>query len=120
MANPLPLTDAGITYGPTGVRCGCGRDAHSNLSPCHAELAAWITGNIGETVLDRDEACDRILAAWDLTWPTSEVRTLSNQLAWTIAAAPAFGPYPTANEAAAAIVSTFAPVRRRDAQPDQN
>lgn len=114
MTDPLPLADASITYGPTGVRCGCGRDAHSNLSPCHAELAAWITENIGEQVLDRDEGVDLILAAWDLTWSTSEVRTLSNQLAWTIAAAPAFGPYPTAEQAAEAIVSAFAPIWLRD------
>ncbi|MCW2903518.1 MAG: hypothetical protein JWO67_5783 [Streptosporangiaceae bacterium] len=33
---PFTLADAAITYGPTGIRCGCGRDAHSNLSPCHA------------------------------------------------------------------------------------
>ena len=37
MPDPLSLADAAITYGPTGVRCGCGRDAHSNLSPCRAE-----------------------------------------------------------------------------------
>ncbi|WP_052432810.1 hypothetical protein [Streptacidiphilus carbonis] len=30
----MPDLDAAITYGPGGVRCGCGRDAHSNLSPC--------------------------------------------------------------------------------------
>lgn len=23
-----------IAYGPTGHRCGCGKDAHSNLTPC--------------------------------------------------------------------------------------
>ncbi|MFH8717288.1 hypothetical protein [Streptomyces zaomyceticus] len=23
-----------LVYGPTGVRCGCGKDAHSNLVPC--------------------------------------------------------------------------------------
>lgn len=23
-----------IAYGPTGYRCGCGKDAHSNLTPC--------------------------------------------------------------------------------------
>lgn len=41
MTEPLPLADAAITYGPSGVRCGCGRDAHSNLSPCaEAETAA--------------------------------------------------------------------------------
>lgn len=29
-----------ITYGPTGIRCGCGKDAHSNLTPCRAEETA--------------------------------------------------------------------------------
>jgi hypothetical protein len=32
----MTTNDAGITYGPNGIRCGCGKDAHSNLSPCHA------------------------------------------------------------------------------------
>lgn len=43
MTEPAPLTpaDAGITYGPTGIRCGCGRDAHSNLSPCQEEATAY-------------------------------------------------------------------------------
>lgn len=40
MTDPLPFADAAITYGPTGVRCGCGRDAHSNLSPCREEEVA--------------------------------------------------------------------------------
>jgi hypothetical protein len=40
MTEPLPLADAAITYGPAGVRCGCGRDAHSNLSPCHTDPTA--------------------------------------------------------------------------------
>ena len=26
-----------ITYGPTGIRCGCGKDAHSNLVPCRQQ-----------------------------------------------------------------------------------
>lgn len=32
-ADPHPYGDP-ITYGPTGVHCGCGKDAHSNLVPC--------------------------------------------------------------------------------------
>jgi hypothetical protein len=26
-----------IAYGPTGIPCGCGKDAHSNLVPCRAD-----------------------------------------------------------------------------------
>lgn len=107
----MTIEDAAITYGPTGVRCGCGRDAHSNLSPCHSELAAWITVHIGAMVLDFDESRDLILAAWNLTWPTEGVRPLRTQLGWTLACAAAFGPYPTAGEAAAAVVAAFAPIR---------
>ncbi|MEW2463075.1 hypothetical protein AB0872_20525 [Microbacterium sp. NPDC047426] len=29
-----------ITYGPTGIRCGCGKDAHSNLVPCRDDETA--------------------------------------------------------------------------------
>ncbi|MEU0634365.1 hypothetical protein [Streptomyces sp. NPDC005989] len=28
-----------LTYGPTGYRCGCGKDAHSNLTPCQPMTA---------------------------------------------------------------------------------
>lgn len=62
---PTTLADASITYGPTGVRCGCGRDAHSNLSPCdETETAAdtlphWLyvrfgKGGLGFRELDAD------------------------------------------------------------------
>ncbi|MDT9688168.1 hypothetical protein Q5762_07330 [Streptomyces sp. P9(2023)] len=32
-----------IAYGPSGYRCGCGKDAHSNLVPCQpdTEAAPW-------------------------------------------------------------------------------
>ncbi|MFE2556029.1 hypothetical protein ACFXGT_08325 [Streptomyces sp. NPDC059352] len=33
---PGPWGDP-IAYGPTGVRCGCGKDAHSNLTPCRPD-----------------------------------------------------------------------------------
>lgn len=33
---PLPWGDP-IAYGPTGIPCGCGRDAHSNLTPCRPD-----------------------------------------------------------------------------------
>ncbi|MFF6781386.1 hypothetical protein [Streptomyces sp. NPDC012510] len=26
-----------LAYGPTGIRCGCGKDAHSNLVPCQPD-----------------------------------------------------------------------------------
>lgn len=26
-----------IVYGPTGIQCGCGKDAHSNLVPCRQQ-----------------------------------------------------------------------------------
>lgn len=29
-----------IAYGPTGIRCGCGKDAHSNLTPCQPEITS--------------------------------------------------------------------------------
>lgn len=32
---PVPHGDP-IAYGPTGIQCGCGKDAHSNLVPCRA------------------------------------------------------------------------------------
>lgn len=62
---PLTLADAAITYGPTGIRCGCGRDAHSNLSPCHDPeavndtLPQWLyvrfgKGGLGWHELDAD------------------------------------------------------------------
>lgn len=116
LTDPITPADAAITYGPNGIRCGCGRDAHSNLSPCHADLAAWITENIGGLVLDLDEARDQILAAWELTWPTEGVRPLRTHLGWTLACAATFGPYPTAEEAAAAVVTAFAPIGRRSAE----
>lgn len=28
-----------LAYGPTGYRCGCGKDAHSNLTPCQPMTA---------------------------------------------------------------------------------
>ncbi|MEU3346373.1 hypothetical protein ABZ723_15585 [Streptomyces sp. NPDC006700] len=32
-SDPLAQGDP-LAYGPTGIRCGCGKDAHSNLVPC--------------------------------------------------------------------------------------
>lgn len=32
-ALPMPTGDP-LSYGPSGVRCGCGKDAHSNIVPC--------------------------------------------------------------------------------------
>lgn len=34
--NPMSTqtTPDPLAYGPTGIRCGCGKDAHSNLTPC--------------------------------------------------------------------------------------
>ncbi|MDX2552573.1 hypothetical protein ACKI1J_42890 [Streptomyces scabiei] len=32
---PTPAYDGDpLAYGPAGIRCGCGKDAHSNLTPC--------------------------------------------------------------------------------------
>lgn len=36
---PGPWGDP-IAYGPTGIRCGCGKDAHSNLVPCAPDVHA--------------------------------------------------------------------------------
>lgn len=33
------ITPDPIAYGPTGYRCGCGKDAHSNLVPCHPDTS---------------------------------------------------------------------------------
>ena len=38
MADDVPVPDP-LAYGPTGYRCGCGKDAHSNLVPCHPSPA---------------------------------------------------------------------------------
>ena len=32
-----------LAYGPTGYRCGCGKDAHSNLVPCQPEPVDYRT-----------------------------------------------------------------------------
>ncbi|GAA3371141.1 hypothetical protein GCM10020367_20610 [Streptomyces sannanensis] len=29
-----------LAYDPTGYRCGCGKDAHSNLVPCQPDTSA--------------------------------------------------------------------------------
>ncbi|POG47135.1 hypothetical protein BV881_12415 [Streptomyces sp. ZL-24] len=35
LGRDLPeVTPEPLAYGPTGYRCGCGKDAHSNLVPC--------------------------------------------------------------------------------------
>ncbi|MFD7994525.1 hypothetical protein [Streptomyces mexicanus] len=34
-----PVPDP-LAYGPTGYRCGCGKDAHSNLTPCATDEPA--------------------------------------------------------------------------------
>lgn len=36
MAAEAPSPDP-LAYGPTGIRCGCGKDAHSNLLPCRPD-----------------------------------------------------------------------------------
>ncbi|MCY0960810.1 hypothetical protein [Streptomyces sp. H27-H5] len=36
----LALDPDPIAYGPRGYRCGCGKDAHSNLTPCRPEPGA--------------------------------------------------------------------------------
>ncbi|WP_069769758.1 hypothetical protein [Streptomyces sp. LUP30] len=32
-----PAAPDPLAYGPTGYRCGCGKDAHSNLVPCQPD-----------------------------------------------------------------------------------
>jgi hypothetical protein len=40
----MTTTPDPIAYGPTGYRCGCGKDAHSNLTPCQPWTAdEWNT-----------------------------------------------------------------------------
>lgn len=38
VAENLPATPDPLAYGPTGVPCGCGKDAHSNLVPCQPDV----------------------------------------------------------------------------------
>ncbi|MGW0920149.1 hypothetical protein ACWD3J_14165 [Streptomyces sp. NPDC002755] len=56
-----------LAYGPTGYRCGCGKDAHSNLVPCQP-LPETLIGSItirSESIqLDNGE-CLRDLAVGD-------------------------------------------------------
>jgi hypothetical protein len=35
----MSTTPDPIAYGPNGYRCGCGKDAHSNLTPCQPMTA---------------------------------------------------------------------------------
>ena len=64
-ATPDPLA-----YGPTGYRCGCGKDAHSNLVPCQPDqpqpeaLIGSITIRSESIQLDNGE-CLRDLAVGD-------------------------------------------------------
>lgn len=62
MTEPLPFADAAITYGPTGVRCGCSRDAHSNLSPCReaapSQGNAYCTGDRCEECTPEEPCCE--------------------------------------------------------------
>jgi hypothetical protein len=52
-----------ITYGPAGIRCGCGKDAHSNLVPCQpdeqtAAVPVSLTPEIVSAILrDPDSPC---------------------------------------------------------------
>lgn len=39
-APTLPYDGDPLAYGPAGVRCGCGKDAHSNLVPCQPDAVA--------------------------------------------------------------------------------
>jgi hypothetical protein len=58
-----------ITYGPTGIRCGCGKDAHSNLVPCRDdEMAAAVAAQdalpvpVGDQLQPLDERLAGIAA----------------------------------------------------------
>ncbi|MEU7010404.1 hypothetical protein [Streptomyces sp. NPDC046332] len=44
-----------IAYGPTGIRCGCGKDAHSNLVPCRQQEDPHNGPNHHDYELGRDD-----------------------------------------------------------------
>ncbi|TQE35444.1 hypothetical protein [Streptomyces ipomoeae] len=47
-----PFSGDPLAYGPTGIRCGCGKDAHSNLVPCQPDTSddrAWQAYQAGIT-----------------------------------------------------------------------
>lgn len=56
---PRPAADP-IAYGPTGYRCGCGKDAHSNLSPCTPADEAFAAA-----VQAGDDAIEELTATLD-------------------------------------------------------
>jgi hypothetical protein len=41
----MATTPDPIAYGPTGFRCGCGKDAHSNLLACLPQIDDDICGD---------------------------------------------------------------------------
>lgn len=52
----MNFADMAITYGANGIRCGCGKPAHSNLSPCDGPeawrpdtLPQWLAQRFGKT-----------------------------------------------------------------------
>lgn len=45
-----------LAYGPTGIRCGCGKDAHSNLVPCQPDEPAPLTPDVVNAIVrDMDD-----------------------------------------------------------------
>lgn len=45
-----------IAYGPTGIRCGCGKDAHSNLVPCRPDEPQALTPDVVNAIVrDMDD-----------------------------------------------------------------
>ncbi|MFJ4785087.1 hypothetical protein [Streptomyces sp. NPDC088794] len=57
-----------LAYGPTGIRCGCGKDAHSNLVPCRSDepTRKW-------TDIDPKDAGDiDLVLRLDITAPLNE------------------------------------------------
>ncbi|MCX5176777.1 hypothetical protein [Streptomyces virginiae] len=62
VAAPDPLV-----YGPRGYRCGCGKDAHSNLVPCaqdpadRAALRIEILTEVADLLMEADETAAALL-----------------------------------------------------------
>jgi hypothetical protein len=45
-----------IAYGPSGIPCGCGKDAHSNLVPCQPDEPRALTPEVVNAIVrDMDD-----------------------------------------------------------------
>lgn len=73
-----------LAYGPTGVPCGCGKDAHSNLVPCQPdpltgqqldEIEAWTKTPLGPGLAAEQQRTAALIAEVRRLRAESERRT---------------------------------------------